>query len=267
MKFSERMGFEQVNDVIQINSMTKNLFNDLYNFCLQINSDYEQTHSSAYIDIWIHFFHFQKTATLWYQKDVLEILISNNFNFYDMYNYLEFVLNNFVINDRKHIFDIANSILTSNNSGYRFINYKLVAISNETDIKTIKDASNSGIDGNNINLALVELSKRKDVDYQVVVQKSINAVEMVARHISVNFFDGRDKETLGESIKNLSKHNFIINHSAYLKALGNLYGYTSDGGIRHPRETGYPLDYSDAIFILEICSASVSMLKSKISEH
>lgn len=47
-------------------------------------------------------------------------------------------------------------------------------------------------------------------------------------------------------------------------ALGNLYGYTSDGdGIRHSLLEEPNLDYSDAKFMLVTCSAFVNYLTSK----
>ncbi|HJE96538.1 MAG TPA: hypothetical protein K8V00_02865 [Ligilactobacillus acidipiscis] len=270
--FSVRQGFVEASDVIQLDSISDALKNDIFNFCTQtINYINNPTLSgfqkdkiidNRYLFIWTSFFHkvpgdFFQNSYIYAAFEVLP--------FYEVYDFLEFVLNE--ISEDSTSYKQANKILASQNSGYRFVKQLLTPINSKVDIKNIDKATKTKIDGGLVEKALKELSKRKNRDLKKVAENSIDAVEMAIKYICVNLFEEADNKKFSDYIKCLSKNNFIDPHKAYLGTLNKLYGYESDGGIRHPKDTAYNLDEADAVFLLSVCSAFVSMLKTKYVEY
>jgi hypothetical protein len=66
---------------------------------------------------------------------------------------------------------------------------------------------------------------------------------------------------LDAALKLIEQRKIIPLHPSLIKAWGAIYGYTSDGGIRHglkERQPGPDLD--DAMYVVVSCSAMVSYL-------
>lgn len=272
MKFSERMGFVEVDNVIQFKSMSQRLKNDIFNFWrdeierLYLNNTYSN-HNETEINefLWTHYFH--ETKPIGYDHiDTSQITAYyKRMKFYEVYDFLEFLMQTLLNNpvDTKKI----NQVLEPNHSGFRFIGNQLEPISSETDIKNLESGLNSSIDDGHLQKAINELGKRENINLNTIMKESIDAVETATHQIAAELFDGQPKDTMGRSIAILKDNGFIENHPAYLKAFSNLYGYSSDGGIRHPKNRDYKVDQAEATFMLEICSAFISMLSLKKSDY
>ncbi len=142
--------------------------------------------------------------------------------------------------------------------GYRFVNNRIVAITDKSEISEIETACNNPFDGckSHIQKAVTILSDREHKDYKNCIKESISAVESICKIITNN-----SKATLGQSLKEL-KENGITIHPALESAFSKLYGYTSDeGGIRHCEgmfESN--VTFEEAKFMLVSCAAFVNYL-------
>ena len=91
------------------------------------------------------------------------------------------------------------------------------------------------------------------------VRESIHAVEAVCRVLA-----NQPKATLDDALKVLASK--VELHGGFRKALGNLYGYTSDEeGIRHSllEDGNAKVDLADAQFMFGACASFVSYLIGK----
>lgn len=153
---------------------------------------------------------------------------SNLFLIYDM---LEFFSS---LYEYPHVFNIddyindCNFILERENAAYRFINKRVVPITDEIEINEIEEAFSitnkfTALMGANLHLnnALEKLSNRKNPDYRNSIKESISAVESLAKVITKD-----ENASLGSALKELKKKNVF--HKAFLDGLEKLYGYTSD---------------------------------------
>jgi hypothetical protein len=154
----------------------------------------------------------------------------------------------------------ANYYLTREHSGYRFVNGKLVAITNAAEISEIEGAAEraarSGIDGarEHIGTALGLFGQRPQPDYRNAIKEAISAVEAVVKGINGTRGGGIHEALGAVSAK-------IEMHPALKAGLEKLYGYTSDeDGIRHAILEETNVDEADARFMIVTCSAFVNFL-------
>lgn len=142
--------------------------------------------------------------------------------------------------------------------GYRFIGGEITPISDDVEVGTICESLNVQFDGckAHIKKAVHLLSDRNTPDYKNSIKESISAVEAICRIIAKN-----EKATLGEALSKLEQNGLKL-HPSLKKALGALFGYTSDeGGIRHSEglfESN--VTFEEAKFMLVSCCAFVNYL-------
>lgn len=264
MKFSERMGYTQPLP-FQIESMSDELRNDIINFYYKIhqiklnNSDefYRSSASEFNDDIWQNFFHNISGYTD--ENRIAEKV--KDLEWFEIYDFLEYICSYI---DEDSVYTAVNYVLKNQNSAYRFVDRILISISEETDMKNVENAINSDFDGAHIKNATRKLSVNSP-DYPNIIGESIDGVEIAIRNVISKLYDDMPTDKFGENIKILKKHKFLDGHPAYIEILNKLYGYASDGGIRHPKNRDYKIDESDAVFAVEVCSAFVSFLKYKAS--
>ena len=153
--------------------------------------------------------------------------------------------------------DCLNDILQKEYVGYRYVNKKIVPITNDSEIKEIDQAANTEFSKVNafINKAINLLSDRNNPDYKNSIKESISAVEEMCNTIL------GEAGTLGASLKKLEDTGVKI-HPSLKTAFEKLYGYTSDeSGIRHAgRIDGKNATFAEAKFMLVVCSAFVNYL-------
>lgn len=159
---------------------------------------------------------------------------------------------------RLDIYSIFNAFFEKEFVGYRFVEKRIVAITDEKEITSIENACNSKFDGINSHMqkAVGFLADREKKDYKNSIKESISAVESICQIIA-----GSDKATLGQALK-VIKEKGVNMHPALEKAFSSLYGYTSDqGGIRHCEgmfESN--VSFEEAKFMLVSCSAFINFL-------
>lgn len=180
---------------------------------------------------------------------------------YELYDFLEFLLS--YINSNE-LYAECNLILSEQNSAFSFIDKKLVPISTNIDKANIESAIQSEFDDNHIKNAISKLSE-KNPDYANIIGESIDGVEIAIKNVISKLYDETPSSKFGRNIKILKEHKFLDGHPAYIDILNKLYGYASDGGIRHPKSRDYKISKADAVFAIEICSAFISFLKYKTS--
>lgn len=152
----------------------------------------------------------------------------------------------------------VNDVFKQEYVGYRFVDGRIIPITDENEIKSIEEACGSKFEGPRIHIkkAVGFIADRERKDYKNCIKESISAVESICSIIVED-----ENATLGKAIKQL-KDNGLTIHPALEKAFLNLYGYTSDeGGIRHS-ESMFESDvtFEEAKFMLVSCSAFVNYL-------
>lgn len=149
--------------------------------------------------------------------------------------------------------DWINQELESHNSAYRFVEKRILEVTDRTEIAGIEDGLSdaNALARAHLATALRMLSDRTAPDYRNSIKESISAVEATCRHVT-----GLSSATLGDALKKISNM-----HPAYKGAFTKLYGYTSDAsGIRHSLVDESTISYADAKFMLVACAAFVSYI-------
>ena len=156
----------------------------------------------------------------------------------------------------------ANIQLERENAAYRFVGSEIVEITDKTEITSIEEAiSGPKIVKNHLERALDLLSDRRAPDFRNSIKESISAVEAVCRLVTNSRSD-----SLGAAVKKVSAKAPL--HPAFEQAILKLYGFTSDGGgIRHALMDEPSLRYSDAKFMLVLCSAFTNFLLARCAEN
>lgn len=157
-----------------------------------------------------------------------------------------------------------NQLFEKEYVGYRFVNGRIVAISDTTEIGTIEEACHNPVEGCRVQLqkALDFLADRENRDYKNSIKESISAVESICQVIVNN-----EKATLGQALKRLESNGLVI-HPSLEQAFLKLYGYTCDqGGIRHAEgmfESN--VTFEEAKFMLVSCSAFINYLTAEMGK-
>ena len=151
-----------------------------------------------------------------------------------------------------------NSLFETEYVGYRFVDGKIVAITDRCEIDEIEQACNVPYNGckAHIEKAVGFLADRERKDYKNCIKESISAVESICCIIA-----DKKNATLGEALKILESK---CNLKGQLKsAFEKLYAYTNNdkGGIRHAEGLFVSdVSFEEAKFMLVSCSAFVNYL-------
>ena len=270
MRFSDRIGITQDNNVLQTQGMSDELRNSLWNvldlfiwgkrsFLLSMYDSSGDNIQNFSYGLWFRYFKQPLDSRPGRDDDILKAIRDYFFEseWYYVYNFLEYVLSS--RNDTALI-DGINEILEIELSGYKFIEGYFVPITDDIEIESIQKAITEGpFSGvhEHLKTSLEHLSRREDPDYRNSIKESISAVESMVREITQI-----PKATLGDALSTLEKKGQL--HSALKKAFSAFYGYTSDeGGIRHAMLEKPDITISDAKFFLVTCSSFINYLKSK----
>lgn len=267
MRFSQRIGRSPVKVDIQLESMDKDLKVSLWNaFDLTVIETLTPDRQKIlYQFIWANLFKLpvEELPVNYKAKDRLRISFLNNWSWYEVYDFIEFIAQTLpVINeDPGPYIAYSNEMMTRELSAYRFVNGEISAITDKHEIEEIEGAISApnNLAGVRVHLtaALKMLSDRKEPDYRNSIKESISAVESIAQVIS-----GDPKATLGSALKLIDDKIGI--HKALKSGLSSIYGYTSDeAGIRHAILEEREIHFEDAKFMLVSCSAFINYLIMK----
>ena len=268
MSFAERMGFVPTKP-IQIDSIDEALKNRLYNFFF--DTFYTNDIKRYILD---KMGQILPSLSSNLENHLLSDLFLESapwYNPYDIYEYLfEFIMDDTKGNNRyfpsiNNCMEEINKILSEEKSGYRMVDGKFVAITNEIELEAIQSAKHTVYESVNehIKKALERYSDRKKPDYENTIKESISAVESMCCIITNS--KGSDA-TLSAALKKL-EDNGVKLHGALKSAFDKLYGYTSDqGGIRHGSIDFINAPEEDARYMLVTCSAFVNYLIEKYTQ-
>ena len=276
MSFSERYGYEPQKP-LQLENMDDDLKMAIHNVLVEFEKSIvdEDDIDSLYFKIWCGFYvqdvnvYYNSNCDYDYIRELCDekykILLWNK-----VYDFLEFYLNNVELseltsmfgNNKTELIKVLNTVFEIYNSAYRFVDNQIIPITNQQEIDAIEEAANTGIKAidYHLNRAIYIFSNKENKDYVNTVKEAISAVEA-----TVNFINGTEGTTLGDGLDKLKEKKSI--HPALCDAFKKIYGYTSDkkSGIRHCifDETDCIPDFTDAKYMLVVCSAFINYLLSK----
>lgn len=279
MSFSERYGYKPIREIIQVESIDEPLRNGLWSL-LKVNC-WDDIRSSNglyggyYLSspgnheikdlcekLWFNYFKkpLDQLDDDW--SEVLTQLRKYFFNceWYEAYDFLEFVGNNYHrYKFHDQFMPACNNLLEKEMSAYRFVNGVITRITEQQEVDEIERALeiSTGPVNTHLRRSLELLSDRSSPDYRNSIKESISSVESFVS-ITLN----EEKGTLGQLLKKLEDE--IELHPALKTAFSSLYGYTSDaGGIRHALTEQENVDFNDAKFMIVVCSAFINFVEGK----
>ena len=283
MKFSERAGINPVQKAIQIESIDIDLRNTLWSvltafywesFNLSKHGTYGRTDevlksnlAGLFRNLWLGYFK-QPTDTIpkLFYDNALPHLRDYFFNakWYEVFDFIEFISEHGPKSSKSGFADICNKYLAQENSGYRFVEDKIVEISSTEEVSEIENALEQSIPyygvREHLKSAIFLMSNKENPDFRNSIKESISAVESLCVTVI-----GNDKATLGEALKVLEKNGLL--HPALKAAFSSLYGYTSDAeGIRHALMSESNLTKTDARFMVISCSAFINYVIASIAK-
>lgn len=223
LSFSERYGYKQICNEIQINGMSEelrtDLFNSVYRILLVFGTKFDRNHSgsikesfynSAYDSMWMRFFNsfYSNVLKLPLTKVPIKSDAWNAFEEYffksqwfEIYSLIEWFLRFFKDMDISAYF---NNVLKDNCSGYRVIGKQIAPITDDYEIAEIEKALAQDKEvAVHLATALKLLSDRNTKDYRNSIKESISAVEKITRNIT-------GANTLGDALKMLQRSGIII---------------------------------------------------------
>lgn len=158
------------------------------------------------------------------------------------------------------LYEVANNIFKTEFIGYRFIDKQITPISDEFEVREIKQALENPYSSvyDHLSKANKLIADRSKPDYENSIKESISAVEALCKILTG--ITGKES-CLGKMLKKLEEKGIVI-HPGLKAAFNSLYGYTSDAnGIRHAGNIGGPAStFEEAKFMLVSCSAFVNYL-------
>ena len=269
--FSQRKGFMKVSDVIQVESISDDLRNSLWNtldVTLWSRDGYVYNRHNREPEIkrfsralWFHFFKEPIDKRPERNHQILDVIRDHFFTckWFEVYDFLEFVVQFHEKSPR--LAGFLNDILERELSGYRLVDGIVVDITDKQEVQMLESAlEDSQYEGVNTHLkrALALLSDRKSPDYRNSIKESISAVESIAKVIA-----DRPSTTLGQALKVLEAKKKI--HPALKSGFSSLYGYTNnEDGIRHAILDDPDITAADAKYFLLSCTSFVNYLKAQI---
>lgn len=270
--FSQRKGLKTQSETIQVNSMSTELRNSLWNALdvslwstknyLYCNYDEPviQPFSKA---LWFHFF--KKTIDSRPDRTykILEDIRTYFFKceWHEIYDFLEFTVT-YHKNSNSRLAEYINHFLERELSAYRFVSEQITDITSTQELEmldsALADSRFSGVTAH-LQRALELYASRDNPDYRNSIKESISAVESMARIVAEN-----PKATLSDALKALEKKGKL--HSALKDGFVKLYAYTSDeGGIRHAMLDEPKLSAADARYFMLSCTSFVNYLKAQLA--
>lgn len=282
LNFSERNGYKMVSDVLQVETMSYELRNSLFNAIVihiintffdearftksTTQSIYQALNSWGYyakLDVFFRKFYCQilkqKITEIPDREEAWEVFerYFDNSEWHEIYSLLEWFVSKVLTQENVPALfvEYINMVLEENLSGYRFVDGLIVQIVDEKEISEISEALNHKQKeiGKQISSALQSMH---DKNYRHSVKESISAVETFVRTKT-------GKSTLGAALSELE--NFSI-PSALKQGFDKIYGWTcGPDGVRHAlMDNAQDVTLAEAKFMLVACSAFLNYLTMKL---
>ncbi len=283
MRFSQRMGLQNVREAIQVNSIDDDLRVSLWNVVHTViwehddglrqmglpalgggPTQFELWARSVFIDVWKMPLSSippnESTALKAIESDFMRL------EWWEAYDLIEHTAESLEGHMRARFISDCNLVLEREMAGYRLVGTEVTPITDEQELSAIEEALEVpdafAPARAHLACALAHMSDREAPDYRNSIKESISAVEGICRILLED-----PTVTLGKALPEVTNRYRL--HGALGRAFSNLYGYTSDsGGIRHSLSEGDEVtpSFEDAKFILVACSAFVNYLIAKSSD-
>lgn len=270
MKFTQRIGLNPIQKLVQKESLDDDLRKSLWNAVTIVYWEYIKYSASSWgetkycnlnnmaIGIWANFFKEPIDTIPSYFPDVIAALRKWYFSasWGEVYDFIEFLSQTGPSERKNQFIEMVNRYLNRENSAYRFVSGELTEITSQIEIDAVESAADSPYQNvrTHLKAALHLMNDKEHPDYRNSIKESISAVEAAAKNITQN-----NKATLDDALIIIERDGKL--HGALKKAFSALYGYTSDAnGIRHALLEDSSLKKSDARFMLISCSAFVNYL-------
>ncbi len=265
--FSKRNAYIKIDDKLQIESMNDDLKNSLWSIIyIYILSDVRSGNYPEFNKFLYHLLlkkPIDSIPDLPYYKyqECRELFFNSEWHF--VYDFIELIILYFKNSSKYEEFiKTINQVLEKENSGYRIIDEKIVAITDDIEKKSIEEAINdNSFDTVKLHLknALDKLSDRKNPDYRNSIKESISAVEVVVRSVT-------GEKTLGKALPKL-KNNKIKIPETLETSMEKLYVYTNGTeGLRHAMMDIPNVNFEEAKYMLVVCSAFINYINCKLSK-
>lgn len=222
--------------------MTENLFNEVY------YNEYKNKFEDWIRDILEMF----KTETYDVILTIIEFVCSlvyeTNEHYYN-HNH------NHYYNEYYDTFKEMNDTFEEEYIGYRFVDNKIVKITNKEEIKSIEESASTPFDEVNksISKAINFLSESSNKDYKNAIKEAIIAVEQL-----FNIILKKKGLVLSNALGEIcDKIDIDVNLKDSIKSL---YKYTNEvNGIRHGNnKDSDDISFDEAKYVLLICSATIN---------
>lgn len=231
MKLSQRLGLIPDQKAIQLESLDEDLRNSLWSlltihywnkfnkskFHYYDRVDYISGSNLGGIfrDLWLNYFKkpIDTIPTLFYDNANGLGILRNYFfqaKWYEVYEFIEFISAYSISSgNRDGFISDCNKIFEKENSGYRFVDGKIIEISSSDEVDEIEKAIENAAPYYGVKQHLVSaitlMSDKENPDYRNSVKESISAVESLCKKIA-----GDEKATLGVVLKVLEKKVICI---------------------------------------------------------
>lgn len=266
--FSERYGYVKPDDIIIRERINEPILNSIDNWLYDIPKD------NKWIEIqrvfWTRFLNnkvsdLDKQWDFHYYDIVRKYIGSRDIEWYKKLDAIEFILP--YIKDEygdsfcEQEIDELNAEFSRHNFAYRIIDYKIVEVNSEEEIRSIENALDNPISevGVHLRTALEKISSsQKEPDSRNSIKESISAVECYCRNKT-------NTTSFGAAINQIEKKIYI--NKQLKEGLNKIYAYTCNGdtGIRHAlMDDDNPPTKDEAIFMLVMCSAFINYLTKKL---
>lgn len=278
--FSERYGYKKVSDVIIREEITSDIQNAILNCFDLLGRIYEKCGYNGLLSplqpickhLWTYYFNKRTSEFHGNPYIITEYITDPNVEWYKVLDLLEFIIKFMRKHDAKVAYKyspvdtfihLLNEEFERLHFAYRIVNYEIVEITSEHEIKAIERAITNSQENvkMHLNSALEKYTLRPNGDYRNSIKESISAVEAFCR-------EKTGESTLGKALSKLEKKNIIIPQSLK-SAFSKLYEYTNhaDTGIRHSLmddDGKYIPTADEALFMLVSCSAFINYLSKKV---
>lgn len=273
--FADRNNIEPINSEMQYNDLDERsrikLLNEIIEFLeivkimiLEQGSDIKKKYYGLIVDIMQNVYNLNFTlsdiTSYSYHENFVDIIKETLMydRYYNVFDFLEYFNSRFEKYFKYDLSENINKIFGIEFVGYRFVEFYIVEITNEDEIKEIEDALLVKDDmAFHLNKAIEKLSNRENPDYENSIKESILAVEVYTDKLT-------GEKTLGKALKVLEDKGIEINQQLK-EAFIKLYAYTNSAkGVRHGGDrNSNGANFEEARFMLVTCSAFINYLKSK----
>ncbi len=283
LNFSERNGYKMVSDVLQVETMSYELRNSLFNAIVihiintffdearftksTTQSIYQALNSWGYyakLDVFFRKFYCQilkqKITEIPDREEAWEVFerYFDKAEWHEVYSLLEWFVSQVLTQENAPslFVEYVNMVLEENLSGYRFVDGLIVQIVDNKEISEISEALSHKQEeiGKQISSALQSMH---DKNYRHSVKESISAVETFARSKT-------GTSDMGAALSELEK--FAV-PKPIKQAFDKIYGWTcGPDGVRHAlMNNAQDVTFAEAKFMLIVCSAFVNYLTVKMN--